>query len=80
MRAVRTASLRHVKNNLSNVIEELPETGPVLITKNGTGRALLIPVDEETDLETLILSNSRRFWELFDRAARSKSWTSLEDL
>jgi prevent-host-death family protein len=77
---MKTESLREVKNNLSKVIEELPETGPVLITKNGTGRALLIPVDEETDLETLILSNSRRFWELFDRSARSKKWTSLDEL
>jgi prevent-host-death family protein len=77
---MKTESLREVKNNLSKVIEDLPETGPVLITKNGTGRALLIPVDEETDLEALILSNSKRFWELFDRAARGKSWTALEDL
>jgi len=77
---MKTESLREVKNNLSKVIEELPETGPVLITKNGTGRALLIPVDEETDLETLILSNSRKFWELFDRSARSKKWTSIDKL
>ena len=77
---MKTASLREVKNNLSKVIEELPETGPVLITKNGTGRALLIPVDEETDLEALILSNSRKFWELFDRSARSKKWTSIDEL
>lgn len=77
---MKTESLREVKNNLSKVIEELPETGPVLITKNGTGRALLIPVDEETDLEALILSNSRKFWELFDRSARSKKWTSIDEL
>jgi len=76
----RTESLREVKNNLSKVIEDLPETGPVIITKNGTVRALLIPVDEETDLEALILSNSRRFWDLFDRSARTKQWTSLDDL
>jgi len=69
-----------VKNNLSQVIEDLPETGPVLITKNGTGRALLIPVDEKTDLEALILSNSPKFWELFDRAARSKKWTPLDEI
>jgi prevent-host-death family protein len=77
---MKTESLREVKNNLSKVIEELPETGPVLITKNGTARALLVPVDEETDLEALILSNSRKFWELFDRSARSKKWTSIDEL
>lgn len=77
---MKTESLREVKNNLSKVIEELSETGPVLITKNGTGRAMLIPVDEDTDLEALILSNSRKFWELFDRSARSKKWTSVDKL
>jgi hypothetical protein len=35
--------------------------------------------DENTDLETLILSNSRRFWQLFDRAAAGKR-TPLEAL
>ncbi len=77
---MKTENLREVKNNLSKVIEDLAKTGPVLITKNGTGRALLIPVDEETDLEALILSNSPKFWELFDRASRSKKWTPLEEL
>jgi len=77
---MRTESLREVKNNLSQVIEDLPETGPVLITKNGTGRALLIPVDEKTDLEALILSNSPKFWELFDQATRSKKWTPLDEI
>lgn len=77
---MRTENLRNVKNNLSGVIEDLPKTGPVLITKSGKARALLIPITDETDLETLPLSNSPRFWELFDRAAQSKHWTPLEDL
>jgi prevent-host-death family protein len=66
---MRIGSLRDVKNNFSEVIEALPETGPILVTKNGKSAALLIPVGENTDLETLVLSNSPRFWELFDRAA-----------
>ncbi len=77
---MRTESLREVKNNLSRVIEELPKRGPVLITKNGRSRALLLPIDEKTDLELLVLSNSPRFWELFDRAARSRRWTPLRSL
>jgi hypothetical protein len=32
---MKTESLREVKNNISRVIEELPKTGAVLITKNG---------------------------------------------
>ena len=77
---MKTESLREVKNNLSSVIEALPESGPVLITKNGKTRAMLIPVDENTDLESLVLSNSPRFWKLFDRALRSKKRRPLEDL
>ncbi|HTP34150.1 MAG TPA: type II toxin-antitoxin system prevent-host-death family antitoxin [Candidatus Acidoferrales bacterium] len=76
---MKIESLREVKNNFSEVIEGLETTGPVLVTKNGRGRALLIPVDENTDLESLILSNSPRFWKLFDRAAQGKR-TPIEAL
>ena len=77
---MKIESLRDVKNNFSRVIEQLTETGPVVITKNGKSRAILLPVDESTDLESLLLSVSPRFWGLFDRAAKSKAWTALEDL
>ena len=77
---MKIESLREVKNNLSRVIENLSESGPVVITKNGKSRALLLPVDESTDIESIVLSASARFWKLFDRAARSKTWTALEDL
>jgi prevent-host-death family protein len=76
---MKIESLREVKNNFSEVIEALPKTGPVVVTKNGRSAALLLPIDEDTDLETLILSNTRRFWKLFDRAAAGKR-TPLEVL
>jgi prevent-host-death family protein len=76
---MKIESLREVKNNFSEVIEALPKTGPVVVTKNGKSAALLIPIDEDTDIETLILSNSPRFWNLFDRAASGKR-TSMEAL
>jgi prevent-host-death family protein len=77
---MKIESLREVKNNFSSVIDQLKETGPVVITKNGRSRALLLAVDESTDLESLLLSASPRFWQVFDRAAKSKAWTALEDL
>jgi prevent-host-death family protein len=58
---MKIESLREVKNNFSSVIEQLNETGPVVITKNGKSRAVLLPVDESTDLEGLLLSASPRF-------------------
>jgi prevent-host-death family protein len=76
---MKIESLREVKNNFSEVIENLPETGPVIVTRNGRSAALLIPIDDNTDLETLILSNSSRFWDLFDRAAAGRR-TPVESL
>ena len=76
---MKIESLREVKNNFSEVIDSLPETGPVVVTRNGKSAALLIAIDEDTDLETLILSNSQRFWKLFDRAAAGKR-TPMEEL
>ena len=76
---MKIESLREVKNNFSEVIEALPKTGPVVVTRNGKSAALLIPIDEDTDLETLLLSNSKRFWELFDHAAFGKR-TPMEEL
>ena len=77
---MKIESLREVRNNFSSVIEQLNETGPVVITKNGKGRALLLPVDDSTDIESLLLSTNPRFWKLFDQAAKSKGWTPLEEL
>ena len=77
---MRTESLREIRNNLSSVLEELPRTGAVLITKRGKTCAVLLPADEHTDLESLILSTNPRFWEIIDRAALSKRWTPLEEL
>ena len=80
---MKTESLREVKNNLSSVIEELPRTGSVVITKNGKARAVLLPVDDDTDLESLLLSQNKRLWELIDRSiagSGKRRRTRLEDL
>lgn len=80
---MKTESLREVKNNLSRVIEELPKTGAVLITKNGRTRAVLLPVEEDTDLESLVLSQNKRLWELIDRSVSrgtKKGMKRFEDL
>jgi len=69
---MKIESLREVKNNFSEVIEALSKTGPVVVTKNVKSAALLIPINENTDPESLILSNSPRSWDLFDRAASGK--------
>jgi len=80
---MKIKNIREVKAKLNQVVAELPETGSVVITKNGKPCAVLLPVTEETDLEALILSQNRRFWELFDKSVKSgerRGWTRLEDL
>ena len=78
---MKTESLREVKNNLSRVIEDLPKSGAVLITKNGRTRAVLLPVDDDTDLESLVLSQNPRLWQLIDRSiASGRKRTRFEDL
>jgi prevent-host-death family protein len=80
---VKTRNLREVKNNLSRIMEQLPRSGPVLITKNGRTRAVLLPVDEDTDLESLLLSQNKRLWELIDASfegGRRRGFKSFEDL
>lgn len=78
---MKIESLREVKNNLSQVIDALPSSGPVVITKNGRSRAVLIAVGPRTDLESILLSQNRRLWSLIDRSARSRApRTKLADL
>jgi hypothetical protein len=70
------------KNALILLIE-LPKTGAVLITKNGRTRAVLLPVDDTTDLEAILLSQNKRLWKLIDGSILSgkrKGLTPLEAL
>jgi prevent-host-death family protein len=75
---MKTESLREVKNNLSRVIDELAATGPVIITRNGKASAVLLPVEGDTNLESIVLSSNKRFWSIFDRAAKTRKWTPLD--
>ena len=80
---MKTESLREVKNNLSRVIQDLPKTGAVLITRNGRTRAVLLAVDDDTDIESLLLSQNPRLWARIDKSvagARKRGVTALEDL
>jgi hypothetical protein len=47
--------------------EFMPKRG-VRATKNGGPCATLLPVTEETELETLALAHNEQFWRMFDAA------------
>ncbi len=55
----------------------------MVITKNGRPCEVLVPVTEETDLESMLLAQRKDFWQLLDRAHKErekKGFTALEDL
>jgi len=51
---MKIESLREVKAKLSKIVKELPSKRSVVITKNGRPCAVLLPVTEETDLESML--------------------------
>jgi prevent-host-death family protein len=80
---MKIESLRDVKANLSKIVKKLPSDRSVVITKNGRPCAVLFPVTDETDLESLLLAQRKDFWQLLDRAHKEgekKGFTKLEDL
>ena len=80
---MKIETLREVKAKLSKILRDLPTHRSVVITRNGRPCAVLLPVNEETDLEALVLSQRRDFWDLFDRAhaeGSKKGFTKLKDL
>jgi len=80
---MRIESLREVKARLSKIVKNLPSDRSVVITKNGCPSAVLVPVTEEADLESMLLAQRKDFWQLLDRAHKEgekKGFTPLEDL
>ncbi len=80
---MKIESLREVKAKLSKIVKDLPLERSVVITKNGRPCAVLVPVTEETDLESLLLAQRKDFWQILDRAHKEgekKGFTKLEDL
>jgi prevent-host-death family protein len=80
---MKIESLREVKAKLSKIVKELPSERSVVITKNGRPCAVLFPVTEETDLETMLLAQREDFWRLLDRTHKEgekKGFTKIEDL
>jgi prevent-host-death family protein len=80
---VEIENVREAKAKLSRLISELPQTTSVVITKNGKPCAALMPITEDTNLETVALSQNKRFRRMFDAAsdrADKEGWIALEDL
>ena len=77
---MKIESLREVKANLSKIVNELPSDQSVVITKNGRPCAVLFPVTEDTDIESMVLAQNKEFWRLMDRAHKEGEKRGLLNL
>lgn len=64
---MRIAPLAEVKDRLSAYIDAAKESA-VVVTRNGKPVALLTPILEDDDLDSLLLTHDRRFVQLLARA------------
>ena len=64
---MKIASIADVKANLSAYVHASQEE-LVVITRNGKPAAMLIPVDDATELERLVLAYSRRLQAILSEA------------
>jgi len=67
---MKIASLATVKAKLSEYVS-LCRNEPVIITRNGAPAAMLVPVDEHTDLERLVLTHSPRLRKIIRQSIKS---------
>ncbi len=80
---MKIENIREVKTRFSRYVRELHKSGSVVITRNGRPCAALVPITEDTDLEALALSRSKRFWKLIDDAiarGEKEGFVDLMDL
>ena len=68
---MRVASMAEVKAKLSAYVREAGDSGPVLVTRNGTAVAVIVAPTDDDDLECLLLSRSPRFRRLLEKSRRS---------
>lgn len=66
---MKIAPVADVKARLSTYLEMCAE-GPVIVTKNGRPKAVLVAVSDEEELERLVLGYTPRFRALLDSAER----------
>lgn len=66
---MKIAPLAEVKARFSSFVEECTE-GPIVVTKNGRPKAVLVAAGSEEDLERLILAHTPRFMNMLNAAER----------
>ncbi len=66
---MKIAPLAEVKDRFSAYIDESRDS-PVIVTRNGRPVAMIIAIDEEEDLDSLLLVHNPRFLQILEEAQR----------
>jgi prevent-host-death family protein len=66
---MKIAPVADVKARLSAYLEMCAEE-PIIVTKNGRPKAVLVAVSDQDELEHLVLAHTPRFMAILDAAAR----------
>jgi len=66
---MKIAPLAEIKDHLSAYVEACKES-PVVVTKNGKPVAMLVAIEDEDDLDSLLLANNPRFIEILEAGYR----------
>lgn len=64
---MKIAPLAEVKDHFSAYVDESKES-PVVVTRNGRPVALIIAIQEDDDLDSLLLAHNPRFVQLLEDA------------
>lgn len=64
---MKIAPLAEVKDHFSAYIDESHES-PIIVTRNGRPVAMIIAIEDEDDLDTLLLVHDQRFLQLLEDA------------
>src|SRR5713226_3927018 len=75
---MKIAPLAEVKDRLSAYIDAAKESA-IVVTRNGKPVALLTPILEDDDLDSLLLTHDRRFIRLLARARERVARRPLPD-
>lgn len=76
---MKIVPLAVVKDHFSSYIDESKES-PIVVTRNGRPVAMLISINEEEDLDSILLSHNPRFIQLLEDARQHVRATEGVDL
>jgi prevent-host-death family protein len=79
---MKIAPLAEVKDRFSAYVDESHES-PIIVTRNGRPVAMIIAIEDEDDLDSLLLVHDQRFLRLLEEArqrVRTTGGVSLAEM